>query len=156
MVNIPPFEFPTFPGVIDEEPGDPGTITSSDAQQLALLYEAALDRPADIPGLNFWIDQFEDGRSALSISDYFVNSPEFSFVFGDQSQMSNSQLIDVFYQNVLDRAGETEGVDFWVGKLDDGMTRAEVLFNFSVSAENRAGSAYVSSLHNDGTGEWLF
>jgi len=159
MVTIPSFEFPTFPGIIaddDTTGGDPGTISAADAQQLALLYEAALNRPADLTGLNFWIDQFESGRSVLNISDYFVNSPEFKAVFGDQAAMTNTQLIDVFYQNVLNRAGEDGGMTFWVGKLNDGMTREEVLYNFSISAENRDGSTYVTTLHNDGAGDWLF
>lgn len=43
------------------------------------------------------------------------------------------------HKNVLDRAGESAGLDYWTGTLSSrGMSRADVLVGFSLSAENRA------------------
>lgn len=157
MFGLPDIQFPTFPGVIDEtDPGGGAGISESDAQYLALLYEAALDRPADLSGLNFWIDQFESGVNISGIAGYFINSPEFSDAFGAAATLSNADLVDVLYYNVLDRFGEDEGFSYWVGQLDAGMSREEVLTLFAGSAENREGSPYINSLHQDGFGDWVF
>ncbi|XBO41700.1 DUF4214 domain-containing protein [Alsobacter sp. KACC 23698] len=66
----------------------------------------------------------------------FVNSAEFKAVYG--AGASNAQIVDRLYHNVLGRAGEPSGTDFWVGKLQSGASVADVLANFSESPENVA------------------
>jgi len=153
VFTFPSLETPVFPGVIT---GNPGTISSTDAQRLALLYEAGLNRRADVAGLNFWIDQFEAGRSILNIADSISRSTEFTTAFGPVTTLSNASFISVLYRNVLGRDGEPAGTQFWIGQLQNGAGREKILLDFATSPENQTGSAYVFNLTNNGSGEWLF
>lgn len=135
------------------------TQSPSPAQTIAYLYEAALNRDGniDLPGLNFWVDQLDTGRSALSIAEFFLTSPEFTSNFGSIGALTNAALIDTLYSNILGREGEAEGVAFWRSALEDGLqSRAEVLLNFSLSPENISGSAFVMGLVETSPGEWSF
>lgn len=156
MIVIPDIEFPTFPGV--ELPTDPGSsgISLRDAQNIALLYEAGLNRQAELGGLNYWIDQFEAGMTLNEISQFFLGSPEFADAFGVPTQLSNEDLVQVLYANVLDRQGEAGGLSYWISQLEAGSPREEVLIQFAVSPENVAGSPYIGTMAPDGNGYWTF
>ncbi len=111
------------------------------AARVARLYEAALDRLPDQGGLNHWIGAVQGGQPLSSLASGFLSSPEFQARFGDATADTGA-FVDRLYQNVLGRAGETEGRAFWVSALDRGAgTRADVLAAFSESAENQAGTA---------------
>ena len=112
------------------------------AAQVARLYEAALDRPADQAGLDFWIGAVQHGHSLHGLAADFLGCGEFQARFGGASD--DAAFVDRLYQNVLGRAGEQGGRDFWVGSLHHGTTRAEVLVAFSESAENKAGTAALA------------
>jgi len=158
MIQIPDIKFPEFPGV--EQPTDPGGGSSGaslqDAQNIALLYEAGLNRQAELDGLNYWIDQFEAGMSLNAISQFFLGSPEFAAEFGAPNDLSNEDLVGVLYTNVLDRDGEAEGVNFWIGQLQSGSPRDQVLIQFAISPENVAGSPYIGTMVPDANGYWTF
>lgn len=156
MIVIPDIEFPTFPGI--ELPTDPGSsgISLQDAQNIALLYEAGLNRQAELDGLNYWIDRFEAGMTLNEISQLFLGSSEFADAFGVPAQLSNEDLVQVLYTNVLDREGEAGGVTYWIGQLEAGAPREQVLIQFAVSPENVAGSPYIGTMAPDVEGYWTF
>ncbi|MEO1458129.1 MAG: DUF4214 domain-containing protein, partial [Pseudomonadota bacterium] len=60
----------------------PGGLTTEEAQTVALLYEAGLGRAAEFDGLNFWIDQRENGLDDLGLAELFVQSEEFTNLVG--------------------------------------------------------------------------
>jgi Ca2+-binding RTX toxin-like protein len=106
------------------------------------LYQAAFDRKPDAGGVGFWITQVDKGVGMLEVAQGFVNSHEFKQLYG--AAPSNQELVARLYQNVLHRAGEKSGADFWLGVLDKKMaTVAEVLASFSESPENVAAVAKV-------------
>lgn len=99
------------------------------------LYQAAFARTPDDGGLEFWITHLDNGMSLVQAAEYFLSSEEARSVYGDFP--SSDLFVDMLYQNVLRRAGEKEGFDFWVGVLDaKAVTTAEVLMYFSESEEN--------------------
>jgi hypothetical protein len=104
-----------------------------DVRALARLYSAAFDREPLVDGLNFWVDSFEGGQSLTAISGRFYLSPEFNKKYGP---LDNTQYVEQLFRNVLGRDGLRTGIDFWVGKLDEGTARALVLAKFSDSPEN--------------------
>lgn len=63
--------------------------------------------------------------------------------------------MQLLYNNVLHRNGETAGVRGWVDALNNGMTRAEVLFGFSESRENIANVAPLIKNGINYTEWWL-
>jgi hypothetical protein len=100
------------------------------------IYQAAFDRAPDAGGLAFWIDALDDGESMVDVAADFLFSPEFQRTYG---QLSDTDFVEELYENILNRAGEAAGVDFWSDQLENGVrSRADVLANFADSAENVA------------------
>lgn len=133
-------------------------ISEERAQNLALLYETGLDRDGEIdgPGLNFWIDAAEGGFSDTEISGFFTRAPEFEARFGPLDALSDAAYVDLLYQNTLERAGDVEGVAFWNGRLDAGLSREELLFAFATSVENADTLRFVETLTEIGPSDWAF
>jgi hypothetical protein len=100
------------------------------------LYQAAFDRTPDLPGLGFWMAHLDNGMSLLQVARNFIGSEEFTTLYG--ASLSNKDFITRLYANVLDRAPDQVGADWWLDKLDRGVERAEVLAGFSESPENQA------------------
>jgi hypothetical protein len=99
------------------------------------LYQAAFNRAPDQVGLGFWMNALDKGVSLHDVATEFVSSAEFLSRYG---YISNADFVDRLYQNVLHRAGEQTGFDFWVNALEHGVARADILVEFSESAENQA------------------
>jgi hypothetical protein len=110
--------------------------TDGNAGQVYRLYQAAFAREPDAAGLGYWLAQNDHGASLASIAQDFVHSREFASLYGDAP--SNTQLATAFYQNVMHRAPDAAGLQYWVDLLAHGTTAAEVLASFSESAENQA------------------
>jgi serralysin len=106
------------------------------------IYQAAFDRAPDMSGVGFWMARLDSGVTLESTASGFMSSTEFLTMYG--ANPTNLQFVEKLYQNVLDRAGEAAGVNFWVGALDANHTnRAEVLAHFSESLENQQNVAEV-------------
>jgi hypothetical protein len=100
---------------------------------IARLYFAYFLRIPDYPGLTYWIDQFRGGRSLDSISDFFSGSAEFRNRYGG---LTNSAFVVLVYNNVLGRAPETQGFEFWVNQLNAGtFSRGQMMAFFAESEE---------------------
>lgn len=106
------------------------------AGQAYRLYQAAFARAPDQSGLSFWVDKRDDGLALSDIAAGFVNSAEFRNVYG--AALTAEQIVARFYENVLGRAGEAGGTNYWVSAIENGVSVAEVLAGFSESAENVA------------------
>lgn len=135
------------------------------ARLVAYLYEAALDRDGeiDLTGLNFWIDAREDGRSAEAIANDFLESDEFRTLLGNATRPDASGFLDDLalvtglYENVLDRAADQPGLDFWLSVAQEqDISRADLLIFFAESAENRAASPEIQTLSELSPGFWAF
>jgi hypothetical protein len=79
------------------------------------------------------------GLSLVEIAEQFMASPEFTSRFGNPP---NAEFVTQLYRNVLHREPDAGGHVFHVGNLDAGrLSRAQVLLQFSESAENQANTA---------------
>jgi hypothetical protein len=106
------------------------------------IYQAAFDRTPDSGGLGFWIGAMDKGVTLAAVAQGFVDSQEFKDMYS--SVVSNSDLVTRFYEHVLHRAPEKDGLEFWVGVLDQhAASVAAVLVAISESNENQAGLAPV-------------
>ncbi len=123
--------------------------------EIALLYEAALNREPDIGGLNYWYDRAAEDLTTKDISQALLASPEFAKNFGNPAKLNNDQFVTTLYTNVLDRAPEPAGKAFWVQQLSSGMSRADVLGNIAVSPENSSAAHYLETLGFGDSG-WYF
>lgn len=104
------------------------------AGQAYRLYQAAFDRKPDLGGLGAQINGLDSGMSLLQISQNFINSEEFLLRYG--ANLSNAAFVTQLYANVLHRAPDEGGYAVQVGALNNGMSRAQLLVNFSESTEN--------------------
>ena len=79
----------------------------------------------------------DGGLSLNTVAQGFVNSAEFKTVYG--SSPTNAQIVTRFYDNVLGRAAESGGYNYWLDVLNSGNANvAQVLASFSESPENQA------------------
>lgn len=109
------------------------------------IYQAAFNRAPDSVGLGFWINAMDRGVSLLDMSYAFVQSQEFTQLYG--TAPSNAEIVNHYYLNVLHRAPDSNGFNFWVNILDTKLaTPAAVLASFSESPENQA--ALIGTIGN--------
>ncbi|MES2901206.1 MAG: DUF4214 domain-containing protein [Pseudomonadota bacterium] len=100
------------------------------------VYQAAFDRTPDKGGLGFWMAQMDRGTSQVEVARGFMQSKEFKDLYGENP--TAEQFVGKLYNNVLHRAPEKAGYDFWVSVVASGYDRAEVLAAFAESGENFA------------------
>jgi hypothetical protein len=112
------------------------------------LYFAYFLRIPDHGGLVFWTNYFRDGHPLAEISNFFAQSPEFVNTYGS---LDNAAFVNLVYNNVLGRAPDQGGFDFWRGQLDSSaMTRGQVMLGFSESPEYKSTSfhkVYVTMMY---------
>lgn len=114
---------------------------------LALLYEAALGRKADAPGLNYFVGNLSDGQSLQDIARSFIDSTEFQQQF---SNFDNRTYIDKLYLNVLKRPADDKGVQYWLTDMEQrGRTQEDVLVSFAQSDENLNNAVWLAGLNYD-------
>lgn len=112
------------------------------AGQAYRLYQAAFNRTPDLPGLGYWISRMEAGTGLLDVASAFIGSAEFIGMYG--SNPSHASFLQKVYQNILHRAPDPGGFDFWLRAMDNRQaSAAEVLAQFSESTENVAALAGV-------------
>ncbi len=105
------------------------------AGQAYRVYQAALGRAPDAGGLGFWIAALDRGTSLDDVAAQFVASPEFRATYG---ALGDDGFLSTIYHNILGREADAEGFAFWQAALGNGYTRAQLVAQFSESAENQS------------------
>jgi hypothetical protein len=85
----------------------------------------------------------------VDVAAGFIGSAEFAGKYG--ANPSDAEYVDALYANVLHRAPDAGGQDYWMHTLQLA-SRAQVLVDFSVSQENQA---QVIAAIQDGIGYTL-
>ena len=129
---------------------------SSNVLLIARLYQAALGREPDTSGLNYYITNYANGQgqSLSTFATGFINSPEFTSLYGNINTMSNTAYITALYANVLHRIPVQSEINYYLNDIAGGDSEANILLHFSASPENVSLTGYLSSLHlspTDGT-----
>ncbi len=124
-------------GLIDQgaRPGD-AVKHIGDAQErrrfvVTRVYERVLDRSPDPAGLAYWSEGIIDRLTVAELTLQVLSSEEFFLRNG----ASNSGYVTGLYAKTLDRVPDRAGLDYWVGRLDDGAGRLAVARQFTRSAE---------------------
>jgi hypothetical protein len=82
------------------------------------LYVAFFNRAPDALGLDYWASRLSDGMSLAQIAKSFFAQPETAAAF--PSGMSTQDFVTKVYNNVLGRAPDQAGFDYWVSDLQQG------------------------------------
>ncbi|MCK5728830.1 MAG: DUF4214 domain-containing protein [Methylococcales bacterium] len=141
--NFKTLTFTVKQAPISEQPvstENSGTVISHNINgthaQVYRLYQAAFDRKPDQLGLGFWINKSDKGTNQPEIANQFINSDEFKGLYG--TNVAVEKYVDTFYSNVLHRAPDQNGRDFWVDKVQAGqLDSVGLLISFSESGENQ-------------------
>ena len=120
-------------------PAAPPTDAVADAatyeREIRRLYLGAFGREPDAAGLTYWIGARTDGVTLVAVADEFALSAEVRSRYG---LTSNGEYIDRIYGNVLGRAPDPGGREFWLRQMNSGVTRGQVMVAFTESAEHVA------------------
>ena len=107
------------------------------AGQAYRIYKAAFNRTPDNDGLKYWIGMMDGGTNLPSVASGFIASNEFKTLYG--ANPTNYQFVTKLYSNVLGRAPDAGGFNYWVGLLNNKqIDMTSTLVNFSESTENKA------------------
>ena len=115
-------------------------IFAGDTKQavVANLYQAIFGRTADAGGLEYWFDVAERGVSMQTIAQGFMSSSEYT-----GATQTNAQFLDTLYQELLGRSADAGGNAFWMDRLSEGVSRADVAAAFADAASTNAGEVTV-------------
>jgi len=78
------------------------------------LYVAYYNRPADVAGLAFWVNAYNNGTSIDTISKNFNNAAEYTNAYAGKSA---DAIVNTVYQNLFGRTADSVGLDFWGKKI---------------------------------------
>ncbi len=94
-------------------------------------YLQFLGRAADQNGLAYWTNRLIDGLTDEQLEADFIGSAEFY----QKAGATDKGWVDALYQSLLSRPADPTGEAFWVGQLEDGVSRASVAYGFAASSE---------------------
>ncbi|NNE52510.1 MAG: DUF4214 domain-containing protein, partial [Sulfitobacter sp.] len=101
------------------------SLSEGEIRSLVELYVAMFGRAPDATGLCFWGDVMANGMTLDEIAGHFFDQDEFRALYPDLSD--SGALVDAIYQNVLNRAADTEGKVFWTRVIEEGALGPEKL-----------------------------
>ncbi|MBP0978345.1 MAG: DUF4214 domain-containing protein, partial [Oscillospiraceae bacterium] len=95
------------------------------------LYKVCLKRDPDEGGLNYWVGELKDQKeTGVAVASGFIFSTELQSI-----SYSNEDYVKVMYDAFFGREADTEGLNYWVKCMNDGMTRQEIFTGFANSSE---------------------
>ena len=95
------------------------------------LYTKTLGRQGETMGVEDWTNRIATGQmSAEDVAKSFFFSDEYA-----DKNTDNETFVETLYQTFMDRTSDAAGKADWVGRLNGGTSRQEVLEGFSRSKE---------------------
>jgi len=101
-------------------------ITVEMREQVSQLYVALFGRAPDGEGLGYWVGLLSEGQSMTQVANtMYATAPARDYY---PSFLTNQEIIESFYENVLGRTADAEGLAFWTAKLNaSGATPGSVI-----------------------------
>lgn len=128
-------------------------------EEFSRFYQALFGRTPDNSGLTYWVNDLIDngygggGNTIQGAAQAFTESTEFQNLYGNQ--VTNANFVDLLYQNILGRAADQAGYDYWINEIVGSGNRGGMIVSFSNSNEyvglTQADiDAYLESVSLDG------
>ena len=143
-----------FEGAVTGGSASPGYqqmffIGNTNTTQATELYNAALGRQPDLPGVEYYVNQLNSGYATQQIAAEFLASPEFTAKFtaaslaADNGGPNDQAYVTQLYQNVLHRTPSATELSWYVTEVQTTFAnvfnyKAILLLDFAVSPENQA------------------
>jgi hypothetical protein len=113
-------------------------ITVAMRTQVTQLYVSLFGRAPDAEGLGFWVKALDNGMSFANLAQQMYNTaparayyPEFA---------TNQEIVRTFYQYVLGRPADDEGLAFWVRELEAAPSKGAFFTKILNNVVNYAGT----------------
>jgi hypothetical protein len=100
------------------------TLDEAHFGDLTELYVAYFNRAPDAYGLYYWASRLVEGMSMKEIAKSFFAQPETQASL--PSSLSTQDFVTKVYANVLGRAPDQAGFDYWVNDLQSGAVTRDV------------------------------
>ena len=98
---------------------------------VAGIYEKALNRSYDTEGLAYWSYMLSSHKLTWeNVGVEFFMSEEMR-----SKNLSNEEYVTRLYQTFMEREPETDGFNYWVSQLNNGVSRQTVVNGFTRSEE---------------------
>lgn len=95
------------------------------------IYTAALGRPSDEAGRTYWVNSIISGeRTANDVIITILQSQEFVGI-----NLSDQAYVTALYKVFFDRSPDTQGLNNWVGVLQSGTSREDLVRTFTTTQE---------------------
>ncbi len=121
--------------IVDASEEDVEEIVDQATKQLTAFvernYSKILGREADPAGEEYWVDRLKNGEvSGGGLMYGFVNSAEFK-----NKPVSNREKIEIMYNVMLDRPADEGGIEYWLDRMNNGMSINAIAAGFVGSEE---------------------
>lgn len=119
-------------------------------QKIAALYVGFFKRAPDNSGLSYWVNQAQTGGYGddltllKAISAGFAQHPQFALDYG---QLDNAGFVNKLYENMLGGTGDQDGINYWIGELNQGVSRSNLVAQFINGAMLVDIEAYARDYH---------
>lgn len=91
------------------------------------LYDKALDRHPDDDGMNWWCTNIKNHTmTPVAAAESFILSPEF-----ESKNLNNEEYIKVLYRTFMGREYDQDGMNYWLGRINNGESRRTILRCFA-------------------------
>lgn len=105
---------------------------------VANLFQAILGRTADANSLDQWFMEVDKGASLKTVAQGLMASTEYT-----GATQTDAQFVTTLYQELMGRTADTAGNSFWLDKLADGVSRADVAVAFAQAASTNTAEVSV-------------
>ena len=127
------------------------------ANVISGMYRTFLNRNTDTAGLNYWVGQVANGMTFEQFQSLLLGSDEY-FGLAAKGKGNNTDFVKSMYKDLLGRAVDTNGLNYFVSLLAGGTQRAQVVGAIVYSTEHlniTVDGYYVKFLnrHVDPSGE---
>jgi S-layer protein len=119
-------------------------ITPTIQNEVAELYLGFFGRAPDASGFGYWTQAIANGNfTPTQIANAFAVTPEFVGVYGG---LTPAAQVTKAYNNVLNRAPDTAGLNYWVGELNAGQSIGSVVWQIVNAAYSQGTSTADGNL----------
>ena len=115
------------------------SITSAMRTQVSQLYVSLFGRAPDGEGLGFWAGALAGGKSISTVAqEMFDSTPARAYY---PSFLTNQEIVEKFYINVLGRTADADGLAFWLKAMNaTGATKGGVIASMIDAVNSYSGS----------------
>lgn len=104
-----------------------GQVTKPMKDYVERIYVNALGRGSDVEGIEYWSKQIaNEEMEPTEVAEYFIISPEF-----EAKKLDNSEYVKVLYRTFMGREYDEVGLNFWLGEMNKGQSRKDILKRFA-------------------------